>query len=298
MVTVKQLRHLTAIAEQANLHKAAEVLHITQPALTRSLNTLEGLLNVRLFDRHSGGMRATPFCMEILEQCQRVLFDVEEIQRAARLFQNIEEGELNIGVGRGVRELVLRRTIPEFVSRYPKIQITVSEGTHEELAYNLKNRNVDFLAIGLSSFQNSSGLQKELITNVPLSVIARKGHPLQSQKKLRLSQLAPYSLMAPTSVGQTHPLSTALTDAGPGLLKPNIICGDFPTLIGTLMCSDSLLISAAYNCEFELRQGVLVELDVTHPTLNTELGIIEVDKRSRSPAAQKFIDIITNVLTS
>lgn len=56
IVTVKQLRHLTAIAEQANMHKAAEVLHITQPALTRSLNTLESLLNVRLFDRHSGGM--------------------------------------------------------------------------------------------------------------------------------------------------------------------------------------------------------------------------------------------------
>ena len=64
------------------------------------------------------------------------------------------------------------------------------------------------------------------------------------------------------------------------------------------MCSDSLLVSAAYNCELELRQGALVELAVTHPTLNTELGIIEVDKRSRSPAAQKFIDIVTKALTS
>ena len=102
MVTVKQLRHLTAIAEQGNMHKAAQALHLTQPALTRSLNTLESLLDVKLFDRHSGGMQATPFCLEIIEQCQQVLLDVEDIQRAARIYQNVEAGELSIGVGRGL----------------------------------------------------------------------------------------------------------------------------------------------------------------------------------------------------
>ena len=298
MISLKQLRHLTVIAEQTNMHKAAEVLHITQPALTRSLNALEGALNVRLFDRHSGGMRATPFCIKILGKCERVLLDVEDIQRAARLFQNIEEGELNVGVGRGVRELVLRSSIPNFVSRYPKIQITVSEGTHEELIYRLKRRNIDFLVIGLNSFQKSNGLQKELITNVPLSVIARKGHPLQAEKNLSLNQLTQYPLMSPTSVGPEHPLSIALADSTPELLLPHIICGDYPTLISTLLCSDSVLISAAYNCASELRQGSLAELAVAHRALNTELGIIELDKRSRSPAVQKFIDILTEVLTS
>ncbi len=91
MISLKQRRHLTVIAEQTNMHKAAEILHITQPALTRSLNTLEGLLNVRLFDRHSGGMRATPFCTEIVDKCQQILLDVEDIQRAARLLHDVEE---------------------------------------------------------------------------------------------------------------------------------------------------------------------------------------------------------------
>ena len=71
MVSLKQLVHLTAVAEHGNMHKAADVLGLTQPALTRSLNTLENLLDVRLFDRHSGGMQATSFCLEIIEQCQQ-----------------------------------------------------------------------------------------------------------------------------------------------------------------------------------------------------------------------------------
>lgn len=298
MVTVKQLRHLTAIAEQANMHKAAEALHITQPALTRSLNTLEGLLNVRLFDRHSGGMRATPFCLEIIEKCEQVLLDVDDIQRAARIYQDIEVGELHIGVGRGVRELVLRSSLPEFVSQHPNISITVGAGTPEELDQRLKQRNVDLLITGLGSHTKVAEYRRELITNLPLSVITRKGHPLQSQKNISFSELVKYPPITSTLVGPTHPLRVGLQNAEPRLVKPHITCSDFPTLIDVLLCSDSWLVSAEFNCAAELQQGALVKLDVTHPSLNTELGIIELDKRSRSPAAQKFIDIVTTVLTA
>ena len=298
MISLKQLRHLTVIAEQTNMHKAAEVLHITQPALTRSLNTLEGLLNVRLFDRHSGGMRATPFCTEIIDKCHQILFDVEDIQRAARLLHNVEEGELNVGVGRGIGELVLRNSIPEFVSRHPNIRITVVEGTHDDLTRGLELRDFDFLVIGLGSYQGASGLRKELITNVPLSVIARAGHPLQAGKNLSLSQLTQYALMSPTSVGSEHPLALAVADAKPELILPHVICGDYPTLISTLLCSDCVLISSVHNCESELRQGLLVALDVTHPALNAELGIIEIDKRSRSPAAEAFMTILVTSMVA
>lgn len=297
MISLKQLRHLTVIAEQTNMHKAAEVLHITQPALTRSLNTLEGLLNVRLFDRHSGGMRATLFCTEIIGKCQQILLDVEDIQRAARIYQNIEVGELHIGVGRGVRELVLRTSVPEFVSQHPNISITVGEGTPEELDQRLKQRNVDLLITGLGSHSEVTEYRTELITNVPLSVITRKGHPMQSQKNISFSQLAKYPPITSTLVGPTHPLRDQIQTAT-GLLKPHIACSDFPTLIAVLLCSDSWLVSSEYNCASELEQGALVKLDATHPSLNTELGIIELNKRSRSPAAQKFIDILKKELAS
>lgn len=296
MASLKQLRHLTAIAEQGNMHKAAQVLHITQPALTRSLNALEGVLNVRLFDRHSGGMRATPFCLGIIDKCQQVLLEVEDIQRAARLYQDIEVGELHIGVGRGVRELVLRASLPEFVSQHPNISITVGEGTPEELDQRLKQRNVDLLITGLGSHSEVPEYRRELITNVPLSVITRKGHPLQSQKNISFSQLAKYPPITSTLVGPTHRLRATMQNAT-GLSKPHITCSDFPTLIAVLLRSDSWLISAEYNCASELQQGALVKLDATHPSLNTELGIVEMDKRSRSPAAQKFIDILTKVVT-
>ena len=292
MVSLKQLVHLTAVAEHGNMHKAADVLGLTQPALTRSLNTLENLLDVKLFDRHSGGMQATPFCLEIIEQCQQVVIDVEDIQRAARLHQNIEVGELNIGVGGGVRELVLRASLPEFVSRHPKIRIKISEGKHEDLVSELKKRNLDFLLIGVSSFERSREIHKEVITVLPLSVMARKGHPLQSQKKLSFEQLVQYPIAAPAQVGPSHDLLSSSKKASPEAAGPQIICSDFPTLISVLMCSDSLLVSGPYNCEDELRQGTLVELDFSHPALSTELGIIEISKRSRSPAAQDFIDIL------
>ncbi len=298
MASLKQLRHLTAIAEQGNMHRAADVLHITQPALTRSLNALESQLSVRLFDRHSGGMRATPFCLEIIDKCQQVLLDVDDIQRAARIYQNIEAGEINIGVAGGVRELVLRTSIPEFVSQHPNIGVTVVEDTAAELASKLKQRNVELLIAGLGSFYTVNEFQSELIANVKLSVIARRGHPLQSRKQISFAQLAQYPIASPALLGPAHPLLKAAIQADPGLTKPHITCSDYPTLKSVLMASDACLISAAFNCAAELAKGALVQLDVAHPALNTELGIVELRKRSRSPAAQKFVDILTVKLNS
>jgi len=292
MVTVKQLRHLTAIAEQGNMHKAAEALHLTQPALTRSLNTLESLLDVRLFDRHSGGMQATPFCLDIIEQCQQIVLDVDDIQRAARIYQNVEAGELRIGVGRGLRELVLGQSLPELVSQHPYIRIVVTDDTPEELTRKLINRDIELIAAGLGSYRHVSEFRREFITNLPLSVITRKGHPLQSKKKISLRQLAQYPLLVPTLLGPTHPLLNSM-NTETELTEPHVTCSDYPTLKNVLVRSDSWLISSAFNCEAELQKGVLVKLDVTHPSLQTELGITEVNKRSRSPAAQKFIDILT-----
>ena len=129
-------------------------------------------------------------------------------------------------------------------------------------------------------------------------MIARKGHPLESGKNLSFSQLIGYPLVTPAQVRPSHKLFKTVTESASGQLDPHIICSDFPTLIGVLICSDSLLVSATFNCEDELRQGTLVELDITHPALKTELGVIEIDKRSRSPAAQEFIDILTKGLTA
>ena len=297
MVTVKQLRHLTSIVEHGNMHKAAKSLHITQPALTRSLNTLESLLDVRLFDRHSGGMQATPFCLDIIEQCQQVLLDVEDIQRAARIYQNVEAGELHIGVGRGLREFALRNSIPEFVSRHPNIRITVSEDTPDALSLRLMTRDVELIVAGLNSFRHVSEFRSELITKVSLSVITRKGHPLQAKKKIKFRQLAQYPLITATLPGPTHPLVNSL-NSETGLTEPLVTCSDYPTLKNVLMRSDSWLISSTFNCEPELQQGNLVKLDVTHPFLQTELGITEIDKRTRSPAAQKFVNILTEELNN
>ena len=193
--------------------------------------------------------------------------------------------------------MVLRTSVPEFVSQHPNISITVGEGTPEELDQRLKQRNVDLLITGLGSHSDVTEYRTELITNVPLSVITRKGHPMQSQKNISFSQLAKYPPITSTLVGPTHPLRDQIKTAT-GLLKPHIACSDFPTLIAVLLCSDSWLVSSEYNCASELEQGALVKLDATHPSLNTELGIIELNKRSRSPAAQKFIDILTKELAS
>jgi DNA-binding transcriptional LysR family regulator len=298
MVTVKQLRHLTSIVEHGNMHKAAEALHLTQPALTRSLTTLESLLDVRLFDRHSGGMQATPFCLDIIEQCRQIVLDVDDIQRAARIYHNVEAGELRIGVGRGLRELVLRHSLPELVSQHPNIRIAVTEDSPEELTRKLMNRDIELIAAGLGSYRQVNEFRHEFVTNVPLSVIARKGHPLQSKKKISFKQLTQYPLIAPTLVGPMHPLSISM-NTETGFTRLHLICSDYPTLKDVLVRSDSCLISSAFNCEPELRDGVIQHVALNRPVIRLDEAFspsITECRQRRLVMLYPWLDEISEVL--
>jgi DNA-binding transcriptional LysR family regulator len=292
MITLKQLRHLQAICQHGTLNGAANAVHLTHSALTRSLQNLEEVLGVSLFERHKSGMQATPFCLKILSQSEQVLLAVKDIQRDAELEKNIEQGSLHILVGPGTKALVLRETLPEFFMRHPGIDVHITEAMPDEARKLLLTREADFLISGAGSFSGNEGLNIELIKSVPVKAFARKNHPLMGEK-ISWPQIAQYPLVAASYFPDNHPflkiLAAAIKSDMP--LIPKIICSDTQTLRNILLKTDAWVIAAGLDI-LDDSDGTKVGMLDLHPfELQNKLSIIEIVGRSRSPAAQEFIDI-------
>jgi DNA-binding transcriptional LysR family regulator len=96
---------------------AGRVVHVSQPALTRSIISLEGELGLPLFERSKSGMLPTEFAVQVAPRFEELLLELDDIQRGARLYRNLESRRLRIGLGQAIREAVSRHCLPRFVER-------------------------------------------------------------------------------------------------------------------------------------------------------------------------------------
>ncbi|ANI31975.1 HTH-type transcriptional regulator GbpR [compost metagenome] len=294
MLTLKQLKHLMAIHQHGSIHRAAEALYITQPALTRSLGNLEEAFGVRLFDRSKSGMQATDFYLKIRDRCAHLLLEVEELEREAGLYRNLESGKLSIGMGRASRELILCTVLPKFVKQHPHIQVQIREGVSEELAYGLTNCSYDLVIAGVGSYRHFEGLIWQELQRLRISLVVRSGHPLTQQQGIPLTELMNFPLVSATELSPSHPVYKR----HPALAELNIsvLCSDFHVLKQITLETDAVMVAPERQFQAELDEGSLVILDIAGLELMIELCAIELAGRSRSPAAQRFIELCQELL--
>ena len=297
MPTVKQLRHFCAVMDCGSIQRAADSAHISQPALTRSIGKQESELGLPLFERSKAGMAPLEFAAEIAPRFRDVLLALEDIERDARLYRNADSGVLCIGFGQAVREPLLRECLPRFVEAYPGVAVRIREGTSNELISALQDRKVDMVFAGVGSFHEHEFLSSEVIRRLAMSVVVRAAHPLAGQRSITLPDLLRYPRVVPTSLGDRHPFLNTLDTANVDLAEPHVTCSDYEVLKKVVETTDAWSISldqlSQRGCPKQL-----VKLDVKGFDLEIELGILELKERTRSPSANRFIDLVKSVVTT
>ncbi|AZT85472.1 LysR family transcriptional regulator [Marinobacter sp. NP-4(2019)] len=290
MLTLKQLRHLQVVIRHGSIKRAAEILHVTPPALTRSLNLLEDDLGVQLFDRSKNGMQATEFCLQIRDRCARLLSDIEDLVHEANLYRNLESGRINLGIGRAIRDFVLRPVLPDFVEQYPKIQIHISEGLPGELIDGLKNRQFDVVIAGSSGLDEIEGLSFQCLKSVPSFIVARRGHPLENHHGTSLADLFDYPMLAATELVATHPMRQFLSETSGKTPEVHILSSDYELLKEILQRTDAWIPVPTPQFAADVEAGELTVLDVPDWKFNADIRAIELAGRARSPAVAQFVE--------
>ncbi|WP_050464926.1 LysR family transcriptional regulator [Herbaspirillum autotrophicum] len=184
----RQMALLTALDEQGSLHKAAEVMHMTQPAATKALHEMESALGVILFDRSSRGIEATELGRCVIRYARLIQSDVSNLRDELQGMLSGQGGRLSIGTIMGAAPLITRAMM-RLREVQPEVSIEIMEDTSARQLLLLDQGHID-LMIGRSSVSSQPQMYNyEMLRGEPMCIVTGVDHPLATAQKVRFQEL-------------------------------------------------------------------------------------------------------------
>jgi DNA-binding transcriptional LysR family regulator len=177
---LRVLRFCEAIARLGSFTRAAEELHIAQPALSIAIAKLERELGVPLFFRHPRGVSATPEGEVLLARAARIFQEVDSMRREISDASDLRTGVVRVGLPPMYGLYYVPKLIMAFRARHPGIEIVAMQGSATEVRSMLEDGRID---IGiLEARRIDVSLQSELIGSDEMVLTVAKSHPLAARK--------------------------------------------------------------------------------------------------------------------
>jgi DNA-binding transcriptional LysR family regulator len=188
--TLQQLRILKAVATEKNFTKAAKILYLSQPSLSKQIKTLEKNLDTSLINRESNKISLTENGKILLKYSERILALCEESCRALIDLKNGERGNLTVGASQTIGTYLMPRVLALFTQNHPQIDLKVQVNSTRIIASSIANREIDVAVVG---GEISDDLKKTLsiedFVHDELSLIISKSHPFAKNKKINKEDL-------------------------------------------------------------------------------------------------------------
>lgn len=190
--TLQQLRILKAVATEKSFTRAAEVLYVSQPSLSKQIKILENRLGIVLLNRENNTISLTEGGRVFLQYSERILALCEESCRALNDVKNGDRGNLTVGASQTIGTYLMPRVLALFAQNYPQINIKVQVDSTRVIAKNVVNREIDIAVVGGDVPEElKKNLDIEKFVEDELILIVPKSHPfaLKKQKKINKDDL-------------------------------------------------------------------------------------------------------------
>jgi LysR family transcriptional regulator, benzoate and cis,cis-muconate-responsive activator of ben and cat genes len=187
MTDPRLLRPFVALADELHFGRAAERLHVTQPALSQQIARLERQLGVRLFDRTRTHVELTEAGAAMLPAARTAVESAAAAAEIARSHARGEAGELRLGLSPGAH-YVAQPLLAEFARRRPKVRVRARQDSSGPLAEQVADGRLE-LALGFCT-EPREGVVCAWLRDEPVVVAVAAGHPLAERGKVRLADLA------------------------------------------------------------------------------------------------------------
>ena len=149
MVTLRQLRYLSALAKHGHFGRAAEACAVTQPALSMQIRDLERTLGVAVVERRPGDVMLTDVGREIARRGEEVLTASRDLVDFARHRSGLLTGRLMLGVIPSLAPYLLPRILPELQRRFPELRLELRETQTRQLVEDIKSGALDAAMLAL-----------------------------------------------------------------------------------------------------------------------------------------------------
>lgn len=298
-VKLRELRVFLAVLEQRSFRRAASMLHITQPAVTKSLGGLEDTLGVKLFDRANHGVEPT---VHALALAPRAIAIFDELRRAAHelsLASQGGRGTLRIGTLAMPAVPFLPVAVRRLTEAHPEIFVAVVEDRQPELIDRLRRGDIELAILRLALHAPDESMRVDRLFDEKLCVIAAAVHPLAKRRRLTWPQLLHERWVMPATDSYFYDRVTRLL-ARYNLPVPRQVveATSINIQFGMVLHAGMLSFGLRSQVEFAPGKQFIVRLPYELPGPATSVAAVSLRTRELSPLAQQFIGHVRSLAAS
>lgn len=288
-VTLRQLKIFEAVARHLSFSRAAEELHLTQPAVSMQVQALEELAGLPLTEQAGKKVRLTAAGEELARQARRVAEQLREAGEALAALKGVEAGRLKIGVV-STAKYFAPSLLAEFRRRHPRVELQLTVKNRGTIVRHLAENDIDLAIMGTppSEFETVA----KIFADHPLVFIAAPNHPLAHKRRIDPQRLAQESLLIrePGS-GTRSALERFLADhrvtAG-----TTMELGSNETIKQAVMAGLGLSFLSQHTIGLECSVGRLAILNIAGTPVKRQWRLVYRTDKRLMPAATAFVEFM------
>lgn len=288
---MSELRIFVAALEHRSFHKAAAVVNLTQPAVTKAIAGLEDTLGVRLFDRTANGVEPT---VHGLAFAPRAIAIFEELRRAAQdltLVSSGAQGSLRIGTVPMPAIPFLPVAIGRLVQAQPDLFVSVLESRETELLDSLRRRDIEVAILRLALLDLDEDMQVDTLFDERLCVVAGRDHPLAARASVAWPEVLKerWVLPPPECIFFEHVVRT-LDELGFALPRHSVQSYSVHVQLGMVLHGGMLSFGMRSAYEFApAHKNPIVRLPIELGAAPRPVGAVMLRGREPSPLARRLV---------
>ncbi|MTH76790.1 pca operon transcription factor PcaQ [Paracoccus aestuariivivens] len=299
-----KFRHLQAFVEIVrcrSLKRAAESLHLTQPAISRALSELEDIVGAELLIRGRAGVTLTPRGELLHTFTLASLASLEQGMSGLRAFGQEDEAPLRVGALPSVAARLLPHVADEIASVAPGMRLNIIDGSHHHLTRLLNDKELDIVIGRMGEPEAMSGLSFTQLYMEEVAIVVRPGHPILPEPDLR--RIADWPVIYPPQSAAIRPIVRRLL-ISQGVPLPHNRIESVSVGFGRAHTrdSDAIWFISAGVVAREISEGLLVRLPVDTTSTKGAVGLMvragEPDTTQRRLFAQAMDRVIARLRTS
>lgn len=292
-MTLTQLRHLLLLEKTRSFTRAAEAAFLTQPALSRSIRTLETELGMPLFDRIGHDIEPTPFGRDILARAARLVADADDLVAFGPQSRAAEAGRIRIGLGSGPGAMIAVPLLATFARQHPGFHVEIARGHTGGLVQGLRGHLLDALVIDARVLAPAPDLRTVILSEMRGAFLCRHGHPLTDHRgPLTFDAIRRYPI---ASIPLSDEIARRLVErygpqAHPGVCV-TLQCEEIADLVEVARTTDAVLLSIRAAAP-DLAELPMSPMD----DALARFGLVTLAGRSEAPGLEVVTSIIRHHL--
>lgn len=293
---MRELRVFVTVLEQRSFRRAAAVLHLTQPAVTKAIGSLEESLGVRLFDRASHGVEPT---VHGLSLAPRAVAIFDELRRAAQDLSLVSDGALGtlrVGILPMPAIPFLPLAVRQLIEDNPGVFVSVAEERQAELIDRLRRRDIEIAILRLALVEPDENMRVDTLFEEKLCVIAAAEHPLAGQRQLTWPQLLSERWVMPAADSYFYErVLHVLARRNLPIPRQVIEASSINIQFGMVLHAGMLSFGMRSQVEFAPGRQSLVRLPFDLKSQPTIVAAVSLRGRELSPLARQLIGHIRSL---